>query len=228
MEETTTSTPEQQSDRHSGVLQLSLPEIERAFAATGIKTLPDGVSDLNRREMVFVARLLEHGQHARAAIEAGYSETSAGPIASELLRKPKVFAFYRRCLDKVASDAAVVVRSTFERYVILNAKFLEAAQQVKDADAFLVSGFQSTNGKAAKDRTDYEQARARAQRDEKHYSTLARGEGMLLAALLGKLKVQIAGDVHVSVISDEDRAHLMSLEAQGVPVRMPALAGGRN
>lgn len=215
-----------QPDRPSP-LQLSLVEIERGFAATGIKTLPDGVADLNRREMVFVQRLLEHGQHARAAIEAGYSEASAGPIAAELLRKPKVFAFYRRCTEKLANDAAQLVRTTFERYVIFHAKAMEAGQQVKDADTFLVSGFETTTGKSAKDKTEYEQARARAQRDEKLYSGLARGEGMLLAALLGKLKIKIEGDVKVSVVTDEDREHLMSLEAQGVPVRMPSL-GGRN
>lgn len=208
-------------------LQLSLVEIERGFAATGIKTLPDGVADLNRREMVFVQRLLEHGQHARAAIEAGYSEASAGAIASELLRKPKVFAFYRRCVDKLANEISVVVRATFERHVIYHAKAMEASQAVKDADAFLVSGFEQTSGKSAKDRTEYELARTRAQRDEKTYSGMARAEATLLGALLGKLKIKIEGDVKVSVVSDEDRAHLMQLEAAGVPVRMPAL-GGRN
>lgn len=208
-------------------LQLSMPEIEQGFAATGIKALPDGVSELNRREMVFVMRLLEHGQHARAAVEAGYSEASAGAIASELLRKPKVFAFYRRCTDKLANDAAGIVRTTFERYVVFHAKAMEAAQQRRDADEFLVAGFDRTTGKNAKDRTEYELAHARAQRDEKIYSAQARAEGMLLAALLGKLKVKIEGDVRVSVVTDEDRRHLMELEAAGVPVRMPEL-GGRN
>lgn len=207
-------------------LQLSLPEMERAFAATGIKSLPNGVSELNRREMMFVQRLLEHGQHARAAVEAGYAETSAGSIASELLRKPKVFAFYRSCTDKLANDAAGIVRTTFERYVIFHAKAMEAAQQVKDADAFLVSAFETTSGRTGKDRTEYELARSRAQRDEKLYAGQARAEGMLLAALLGKLKVKIEGDVRVSVVTDDDRRHLMDLERQGVPVRMDL--GGRN
>lgn len=208
-------------------LQLSLPEIERAFAATGIKALPEGVSELKHREMIFVQRLLEHGQHARAATEAGYSEASAGPTASELLRRPKVFAFYRRCMDKLANEAGNIVRSTFERYVIFHAKAMEAAQVGKDADAWLASGFKTEQGRNGKDRTEYELARTRAQRDEKMYSGLARAEGMLLAALLGKLKIKIEGDVKVSVVTDEDRAHLMSLEAAGVPVRMTAL-GGRN
>lgn len=223
---TSTATAEQEP-APAGPLQLSMAEIERGFAATGIKTLPDGVSALSRREMIFVQRLLEHGQQARAAIEAGYSETSAHSTASFLLRKPKVFAFYRKCTDKLANDAATVVRTTFERYVIFNAKAQSAAQERADADAWLAKEFTEEKGKNAKDRTKYEDVRTRAQREEKLYSSLARAEGMLLAALLGKLKIKIEGDVRVSVITDEDRRHLQELEAAGVPVRMPEL-GGRN
>lgn len=209
-------------------LQMTLPEIERGFAACGVKALPDGVSDLTRREMIFVMRMLDHGQCAKAAIEAGYSETSAGQIASETLRKPKVFAFYRRCTEMVANDAAQIVRTTYERYVVFHAKALEAAQNVKDADVFLVSGFRDEKGKNGKERTEYEQARDRAQRDEKHYASQARAEGTLLAALLGKLKIKIEGELKFSVVTDEDREHLMSLASQGVPVTMPELMGGRN
>jgi hypothetical protein len=212
----------------SGELQLSLADVERGFAGTGIRSLPEGVSDLNRREMIFVQRLLEHGQQRRAAIEAGYSENSADSTASFLLRKPKVFAFYRRCTDKLANDAGTVVRTTFERYVIFNAKAQSAAQERADADTWLAKEYQSETGKIAKERTKFEEQRSRAQRDEKLYSSLARGEGMLLAALLGKLKVKIEGDVKVSVVTDEDREHLADLERQGVPVRMPAITGGRN
>lgn len=209
-------------------LQLTLPEIERSFAACGIKELPEGVAELTRREMVFVMRMLEHGQCARAAVEAGYSEQSAGQIASETLRKPKVFAFYRRCTEKVANDAAQIVRTTYERYVIFHAKVMEAAQTVKDAETFIVSGFKNENGKNAKDRIEYEQKRDRAQRDEKLYASQARAEGTLLAALLGKLKIKIEGELKFSVVTDEDREHLMDLARQGVPVVMPDMVGGRN
>lgn len=213
--------------QEAGPLQLSMVEIERGFVAAGIKSLPDGVAELNRREMLFIQRLLEHGQQRRAAIEAGYSEHSADSTASFLLRKPKVFAFYRRCTDKLANDAATVVRTTFERYVIFNAKAQSAAQERADADNWLAKEFQSETGKSAKDRTKFEEQRTRAQRDEKLYAIQARAEGMLLAALLGKLKIKIEGDVKVSVVTDDDRRHLMELEAGGVPVRMPEL-GGRN
>ncbi|HBJ87140.1 MAG TPA: hypothetical protein DDZ88_25425 [Verrucomicrobiales bacterium] len=208
--------------------QLTLSEIERGFAACGIKELPQGVSELNRREMLFVQRLLEHGQQRRAAIEAGYSETSADSTASFLLRKPKVFAFYRRCTEGLANDAGTVVRTTFERYVVFNAKAQNAAQERADADTWLAKEFSDEDGKNAKQRTKYEQLRARAQRDEKLYSGLARAEGTLLAALLGKLKIKIEGELKFSVVTDEDREHLMQLEAAGVPVRMPQMAGGRN
>jgi hypothetical protein len=206
------------------------PDVQLVFDAMGLSSLPHGAGALTRREMVFVQRMLEHGQMARAAVEAGYSEASAGAIASETLRKPKVFAFYKRCCDVVANDTAKLVRSTYERYVIFHAKAIEAAQVRADADTWLATGLVTESGKNSKERTVQELRRTQAQRDEKTYSGLARAEATLLAAMLGKLKIKIEGDVKVSVVTDEDRAHLTSLEELGVPVRTPPLAGagGRN
>lgn len=59
----------------------------------------------------------------------------------------------------------------------------------------------------------------------------ARKEWQAAAAFIvqvhAKLQVEVKGGINVSVISDDDRRHLMELEAAGVPVRMPEL-GGRN
>jgi phage terminase small subunit len=205
-------------------------DMQLVFDAMGLTSLPNGAAELTRREMLFVQRVLEHGQMARAAIEAGYSEASAGAIASETLRKPKVFAFYKRCTDVLANDTAKLVRTTYERYVVFHAKTIEAAQVRADADTWLNIELVKETGKNSKERTTQELRRAQAQRDERTYSGLARAEGTLLAAMLGKLKIQIEGNVKVSVVTDEDRAHLTALEEQGVPVRIPPLThtGGRN
>lgn len=122
----------------TGRAQLEFSAIAAQFAAAGIGELPQGVAELTRREMRFVMGVLEHGQMARAAIDAGYSPDSAGQIASETLRKPKVFAFYKRCLDKVASQAELVVRRCYERSVIFHARAMEAGQTLREANEWLL------------------------------------------------------------------------------------------
>ena len=200
------------------------------FAALGIADLPEGVSTLTRREAKFVAAYLSHGQMRQAAIEAGYSEESAASIASETLKKPKVAAFYRRCIDQLAGEAQTVLRGTFQRYVIFHAKALEAAQTRQEADAWLVAGFNRENGKNAKEVMQYELARERAMRDEKHYSGLARAEATLLLKATGKLPE--GPTMMVNVVPDEVRNHLHELARAGVPLALPDLTpttpGGRN
>lgn len=184
--------------------------------------------ELTRREMKFVAAVLEHGQMARAAVEAGYSATSAGAIASETLRKPKVFAFYKRCLDKVASQAELVVRRCYERSVIFHAKAMEAAQTARDASDWLLITFKEERSRYGKDVKEYELARDRAMRDEKHYAGLARAEDALLLNALGRLKVAPGSDITVNVVSDEVRDHLTELARQGVELTMPDMGTARN
>jgi phage terminase small subunit len=199
------------------------------FAALGITELPDGVSSLTRREMRFVAEYLQHGQMRQAAIAAGYSEESAGSIASETLRKPKVAAFYRKCIDQVAGESLNVLRTCFQRYVIFHAKTLEAAQTRQDADAWLVKGFNRELGKNAKEVTEYELARERAMRDEKHFSALARAEATLLLRATGKLPE--GPTVTVNMVPDSVRDHLQELARAGVRVALPETSahnGGRN
>lgn len=168
--------------------QLTLSPIEQQFAAAGVTSLPQGASDLTARELKFVTRLLEHGQMARAATEAGYSADSAGSIASDTLRKPKVLRFYRSCLGEVAAKADIVTRRVYERSVMFHARAIAAAQERDDAETWILSEETHQNGKDAKKVQRFEKLRDRAQRDEKHYTTLANQTDTLLAALLGKVK----------------------------------------
>lgn len=186
--------------------------------------MPAGVSELTSREIKFVAGVLEHGQMRRAAIDAGYSEDSAQSIASETLRKPKVLAFYRRCLDKVASQAELVIRRCYERSVVFHAKAMEAAQTARDATQWLLVHCREEKARFGKDVKEYELERDRAMRDEKHYATLARTEDALLLNALGRLKVA-PGAEPLSVVSDEMRNHLAELAHAGIEVALPA---GRN
>ncbi|EIQ00734.1 phage terminase, small subunit [Opitutaceae bacterium TAV1] len=200
--------------------QLKLSAIEQAFAASGIDGIPQGASDLTKREMTFVIRVLEHGQMRQAAIEAGYSEDSAGQIASETLRKPKVFAFYRRCLDKVVTNAERMTARVYERSVVLHAQALEAAQKLANANEWLLASERHESGKNAKNVREFELARERAQRDQKHFVTLANQTDSLLGSLLGK----IAG-VHVSGEVKHTHAGTVGVAPVTVPeAALPALA----
>jgi phage terminase small subunit len=201
-----------------GRAQLEFSALTAQFAAAGISELPQGVAELTRREMRFVMGVLEHGQMERAAIEAGYSPDSAGSIASETLRKPKVFAFYRRCVDKVASQAELVMRRIYERSVIFHAKVMEAAQARADAEEWLLASSRQEHGRHGKDVKVFELKRDRAQRDEKHYAALARAEDALLLNALGKLKVAPGDGAAVSAVTDEVREQLAQLARAGVDI----------
>lgn len=175
--------------------QLTLASFE-AIGVGRADELPQGVSDLTPRELKFVLGVLEHGQMAKAATDAGYSADSAGSIASETLRKPKVFQFYRRCLDRVANKAELMIARAYERSVVLHAQAIEAAQKVRDANEWLLNVQRQESGKNFKDVKEYELARDRAQRDQKHFVTLANQTDALLGTLLGKIQgVHVSGEV---------------------------------
>jgi len=201
--------------------QLSLSPIEQRFAASGVDEVPVGYADLTAREAKFVLGVLEHGQMARAARDAGYSEASAGAIATETLRKPKVWAFYRRCLEKVASKAEQLSARVYERSVMLHAKALEAGQQIADANEWILKVSRDEYGAkhGAKSIKEFEQKRERAQRDEKHYITLANQTDALLGQLLGK----IAG-VHVSGEVKHSHKHEHAMAVTVPEDALPALA----
>jgi hypothetical protein len=179
--------------------QLTLSPIEEEFVAHGVAEIPDGLCNLTTRELKFVLGVLEHGQMARAATDAGYSKESAGSIASETLRKPKVFAFYRRCVEQVANKGEQLTARVYERSVILHAQALKAAQDLTDAESqlWVLASETHETGKNAKDKRTYELMRERAQRDQKHYLTLANQTDALLGTLLGKIAgVHVTGEVN--------------------------------
>ena len=175
------------------------------FEGIGVaaEQIPQGFGELTGREQKFVLNLLRHGQMARAAVEAGYSETSAGAIASETLRKPKVFAFYQRCLATVAANADAMTRSVAERSIVLHTKAMTAAQEVKDLDELILIAHRDETGAKAKQVDEYESRREQAAKAEKHYTTLANQTDTLLASLLGKLTLNVKGSVQTQLAPEE-------------------------
>ena len=73
------------------------------------------------------SRLIELETRVEALLSA---EASVGAIATKTLKKPKVYAFYRRCLEGVANDAGKLVARVYERSVVLHAQMLECAAQL--------------------------------------------------------------------------------------------------
>lgn len=216
--------------------QLTLESFE-AIGVGKATELPEGVSELTPRELRFVLGVLEHGQMAKAAMDAGYSAESAGAIASETLRRPKVFAFYRRCLDRVAKQSDQMIARVYERSVVLHAQALEAAQKLKDANEWLLNVCRDESGKNYKSVKEYELARERAQRDQKHFITLANQTDALLGTLLGKIAgVHVSGEVNhtythkgeVGVIPAEALPAFAAIRRSIVEERMQATVGGSN
>jgi phage terminase small subunit len=223
--------------------QLSWKALEAELCESGVgKELPDGAAKLTAREFAFVTKLLQHGQMARAAKEAGYAEESAAQIAAETLKKPKVHAFYRRCLSKVANNAEALVMRAYERSALWHAKCLECAQEAKELrevtrrdlqnnpdainDLVLIGKKDSGKGPTI----EYETRREQILKREKHYAALAHQADTLLATLLGKLNINISGEVNVNhaVLTDALITARRRVMAEPGAVRSQALSGGRN
>lgn len=174
------------------------------FEGLGLQVdeLPAGAQELTGKELRFVNALLSHGQMARAAVEAGFSAQSAGSIASETLRKPKVFGFYKRCLERVSGKSQQLVMRVWERSVLLHEKAKECAQRVKDFENMIQCAQKNGDNLAeAAEQAWIEQAKQL--KLEKHYMGLANQTDTLLGSLLGKLNINLSVDgevkhVHVS------------------------------
>lgn len=175
--------------------QPGLPGLEEMLRVeTGMDTLPAGAGELQGGELAFVIALLRHGQQRRAAIEAGYSETSAGQIASELLKKPRVRRVYMACLDKLAGVAAAAVRRIEERGRIFHEKALQAAQEREDIEDKLNElVLLGTTGKNA----TYETRREELRRLEREYAGQAMkcDEALLRAAGKFGMDVKVSGKI---------------------------------
>lgn len=92
-----------------------LPGMAEVRAEFGLEELPAGAAALSPKELLFVQALLRTGSKKKSALAAGYSERSAGQMASELLTKPHVVGFYRRCLERLGADTKAAVARTEER-----------------------------------------------------------------------------------------------------------------
>lgn len=175
--------------------QLEIPALMEAAAFAQESEIPAGVGEMSPREIKFVTRLLSHGQQGRAYEEAGYKATGPGAYVngSKLLRKTKVFRFYRQCLSHVSQNAGRLIERVWERSILFHEKAIKAAQEVADLDARILEAEQSESGFGAKGPIQksvrkYITARENMQREERHYAQLARQEDHLLGQLLGKIK----------------------------------------
>ena len=179
-----------------GLIDLGIDEEE----------VPEGMSSLTVKDLRFISGLLRHGIQSKAALEAGYGKTieAAGKTASEKLRKVKVFRFYQKCLKPVAQDAQNIVMSVYERHVLLHHKFMELGQDIDCLDEEIESGSreeETTEGKfikSSKQVTEYELKRDRLLREQKAYAAMVNQTDTLLASLLGKLNLNITGELAIS------------------------------
>lgn len=103
-----------------------LPGLELVRAEFGLDELPAGAADLEPKELLFVQALLRTGSKRKSAIFAGYSELSASQMASELLGKPRVAGFYRRCLERFGADTKAAIARAEERARLFHWQALEA------------------------------------------------------------------------------------------------------
>lgn len=209
--------------------QLKLTAIEEDLRASGVEETPEGLGTLTRKEVKFVTALLRHGQMAQAAKEAGYSAESAGQIASETLRKPKVFRFYKKCLAQLAKNGDEVVRRVMERSTLLHAKATECAQQAANLEKLLLLSYKDEDGcKGSKQINEYETQLSRTVKLEKHYMTLANQTDTLLASLLGKLSLSVSGEIKHSGELTLAPGTLDVLATMRREVTAASLQGGRN
>lgn len=188
--------------------QRELAGLAEVCAETGLDQLPSGASELLAKELKFVVCLMRHGQQKRAAIEAGYSETSADQIASELLRKPRVAGFYRRCLEGLGATAKAALARLEERARIYHAKAVECAQEKEGLDKLMVVGAKTaTNkGEAGSVAPEYLTRRENLARLEERYAKLALDADRALLQAAGKmgLELKVSGGLdHTITVTPE-------------------------
>lgn len=111
-----------------------LPGMDAVRAETGLAELPEGAGELTAKELLFVQHLLRTGKRKASAIAAGYSERTAAQMASEVMTKPRVANFYRRCLERLGADTRAIVARTEERARLWHHQAL-AAHESGDAEA---------------------------------------------------------------------------------------------
>lgn len=112
------------------------------------------MKNLTKRQEMFVCYLLHHGNGARAAREAGYSENTAAKIAWELLNSAKyrhVQAEYRKKLANTKAMAELARQAIHESCMVdLRMDKLKARDpsELDEAERAAISGFTFTKHKS--------------------------------------------------------------------------------
>lgn len=182
----------------------TLPGLDAVCMETGLDQLPAGAAELLAKELRFVVCLMQHGQQKRAAIEAGYKETSADQIASELLRKPRVANFYRRCLESLGATAKAALARTEQRARLYHEKAIEYGQHKDDIDELLATGgkhatYKGSVGSVAQ---DFITKREHFARLEERYAKLALEQDKVLLTAAGKmgLELKVSGSIDANIL----------------------------
>lgn len=168
--------------------QLALGGMEAAFAAVGLETLPHGAGRMSPKQLRFCLRFLDCGNARQAARECGLPEQHA----SKLMRKGAVSEFLRAAVKPVAQNGDQLVRRKWELSVSWHDELMEL------------------RAKPYGTLTESEQHR------EMQLATMVTRNDTLLAALLNRLGIQLAGEV----------AHTISQGGSDFVVLPPEALGG--
>lgn len=166
--------------------QLPLPGSAELFAAVGLTDVPQGLDSMTARQRQFAIEFLKCGNTTEAARRAGYSTPESD--GSKVKKNAVVAAFLDQAGRRLSKDADSVVKRAMDRSIWLH------------------------------DELQLERAKPDGSRNwkrEKQLHGLVHKADMLLAALVGKLQlnVKVGGEVtHNHTISDEQRQHLLELQ----------------
>jgi hypothetical protein len=161
--------------------QLALPGAEECFRAVGLDALPVGASDLSRKQLEFCLAYLKTGSAVAAAKIAGYGDAQAH--ASKVMQQPKVAAFLGKVIAKVAGNADKLIERVWERSARLHEQLTELQAKPEGGRDF---------------------------KKEVQLTDLANKTDTLLATILGKLIVNVQGNI--GIFPAEQRAELIALQ----------------
>jgi hypothetical protein len=171
------------TDPKPAVEQLSLPGAD-LFAGIGLTHAPDGLGRMTSKQRLFCVEFLKCGKVAESARRAGYSNPESD--GSKVQKHPVVAAFLGQAAVQVAKNADQLVRRASERSRWLHSE-IEAEMQKEEKD--------------------------RSFKKLRQLHVLAQRADMLLGSLIGKLNINVHGDMtHTHVITDEQRTHLLELQ----------------
>jgi hypothetical protein len=176
----------------AGEGQLLLPGARELMSATGLMDLPVGFSDLSPQQRRFCINFLACGNATKAAREAGYVEPDSQSV--RLMKKPAVAKFLGQAARRLAADSDALLKRAMDRSVWLHAELAEARNRRMESEG------------------------AGDFRRERALHEMVGKADTLVAALLGKLSVNVSGSIEhnhtVSVITPETRGQLILLQEE--------------